>query len=403
MPPDVASVEDPSTSQAQQRAADGDNILKHVEALSAEWSEQRKERQCRRELDPADFDRLTEAGFPLTGVPAEQGGIWQGASRSVRPVCGLLRVLARADSSVALVSAMHPTVLAFWLATPKVPEAYQPAWDEQRRHIFSTVRDGAWWGTLTSEPGSGGDLTQTRAVARPSAKPPTSEYQLIGDKAFGSGSGVTSYMMTVAIPEGEELPDLFYLGVRNAAWDGSSGVRLSAAWDGQGMAATQSHAFRFDGYPLTRAAWPANLPTLAAAVQPYIRCCFTSVFVGITETAIATARKELAKRRTVRPFEQVEFARAELDGWLLVQAYEGMLRAIEDGSTNTARTTVLGKVAVAELAESALTRLCRIIGGGTFTRSSPFGNWAQDVRALGFLRAPWGLAFDALIEQPSED
>ena len=26
----------------------------------------------------------------------------------------------------------------------------------------------------------------------------------------------------------------------------------------------------------------------------------------------------------------------------------------------------------------------------------PFGQWAQDVKALGFLRPPWGLAFDQM-------
>ena len=38
------------------------------------------------------------------------------------------------------------------------------------------------------------------------------------------------------------------------------------------------------------------------------------------------------------------------------------------------------------------------MGGGTYSRASPFGCWAQDVQALGFLRPPWGLAFDALLE-----
>jgi hypothetical protein len=52
---------------------------------------------------------------------------------------------------------------------------------------------------------------------------------------------------------------------------------------------------------------------------------------------------------------------------------------------------------VAQLAESCLTRLCRVLGGGTFARHSPFGNWCEDVRALGFLRPPWGLAFDGLV------
>ena len=32
-----------------------------------------------------------------------------------------------------------------------------------------------------------------------------------------------------------------------------------------------------------------------------------------------------------------------------------------------------------------------------FAQHSPFGHWFEDVRALGFLRPPWGLAYDALI------
>jgi hypothetical protein len=37
-----------------------------------------------------------------------------------------------------------------------------------------------------------------------------------------------------------------------------------------------------------------------------------------------------------------------------------------------------------------------VIDGGTFSRSSPFGYWYEDVRALGFLRPPWGLSYDQL-------
>jgi hypothetical protein len=37
-----------------------------------------------------------------------------------------------------------------------------------------------------------------------------------------------------------------------------------------------------------------------------------------------------------------------------------------------------------------------VIGGGTFSRSLPFGYWYEDVRSLGFLRPPWGLAYDQL-------
>jgi hypothetical protein len=54
------------------------------------------------------------------------------------------------------------------------------------------------------------------------------------------------------------------------------------------------------------------------------------------------------------------------------------------------------KQAVADLAEDTLRRLTRVLGGGTFSQRSPFSHWFEDVRALGFLRPPWGLAYDTL-------
>ena len=37
-----------------------------------------------------------------------------------------------------------------------------------------------------------------------------------------------------------------------------------------------------------------------------------------------------------------------------------------------------------------------MLGGGTFSQRSPFAHWFEDVRALGFLRPPWGLAYDSM-------
>ena len=101
------------------------------------------------------------------------------------------------------------------------------------------------------------------------------------------------------------------------------------------------------------------------------------------------------RRDGLRPYEQIEWSRAEQEAWLIEQACEGMLRAVEK-DRDALRSVLQGKEAVAELAESALARICKVIGGGTFNRSSPFGFWYEDVRALGFLRPPWGLAFAQL-------
>jgi alkylation response protein AidB-like acyl-CoA dehydrogenase len=253
---------------------------------------------------------------------------------------------------------------------------------------------GAWWGTITSEPGSGGDIGKTKAVAATDGR----SWRLSGEKHFGSGSGITSFMITTARPKAEPDPDWFYIDMRERAWDGSSGARLIAQWDGHGMQATQSHSMAFVHVPATRVAWPGHWKALADAASPFIGSVFTAVILGIVEEALDAARQDLAaKKDTLRPYERVEWTRAELEGWLAVQAYEGLLRAVEEAPT-PGPSVLRGKMAVAELAESVLRRICRVMGGGTFARHNPYGFWFEDVRALGFLRPPWGLAFDTLYE-----
>jgi alkylation response protein AidB-like acyl-CoA dehydrogenase len=207
-------------------------------------------------------------------------------------------------------------------------------------------------------------------------------------------------MLTTAVPEGEPEPDLFILDMRNVPWDGSKGVKLVAEWDGHGMTATQSHGMQFENFPAERCAWSSNIRQLGEAANALVYSTFCAVIVGIVETAIDTARQQLEKRRTsLRAYEQVEWARVEMEGWLIQQAYEGVLRAVEQKGSLALRDALLGKTTIAELAETALGRVCRVLGGGTYARHSPFGFWFEDVRALGFLRPPWVLAYDQLFQR----
>jgi alkylation response protein AidB-like acyl-CoA dehydrogenase len=367
-----------------------------IQGLADEFAASRDVRQRRRHLDPLDFARLRDTGLPLLAIPESSGGLWVDTRQSTRPICEALRVLARGDASVALVASMHPSVLSFWLASPEAPRELRSPWHAQREAVYGTVREGAWWGTLTSEPGSGGDVAATRTLAEP--EPSTGLYRLTGAKHFGSGSGITSYVLTSALPRGEAEPDWFFLDVRGVPWDGTAGVTLVSEWDGAGMIATQSHAFRFERFPATRFAWDRNLLGLQAAAGGSIMCFFASVIVGVAQEAMETARRQLGRRNDeLRPYEQVEWARAEIESWLIEQAYEGMLRAVEVGAGSPPQVRC-GKIALSELAESLLGRLCRVLGGGTYSRHSPFSYWLEDVRALGFLRPPWGLGFDALYQ-----
>jgi alkylation response protein AidB-like acyl-CoA dehydrogenase len=367
-------------------------VLGEVRQIAARFAADRQQRQLRRALDPADFDELAGAGFLLTGVEAGDGGLFETVRSSTRPIAEILRTLARGDPSVALVSSMHPAVLSFWLATGEAPEPHGAAWAEQRASVTALAGDGAWFGTITSEPGSGGDVAQTRATARAGND---GTWLVSGQKHFGSGSGITSFMLTTARPEGESEPDWFLLDVRGVAWDGSQGMTLVAPWDGHGMTATQSHGMAFADFPATRLAWPGRWRAFIDAAGPFNATLFTAVILGVVESAMDEATVQLERRASLRPYEQVEWANAEQEAWLMRQAYEGILRAVETEPAPL-RTVVLGKTAAAGLAEDCLRRLTRLLGGGTFSRHSPFGFWFEDVRALGFLRPPWALAYDAL-------
>jgi alkylation response protein AidB-like acyl-CoA dehydrogenase len=373
-------------------------VRQAVAALAQGFAAERGERQQRRRLDPTDLEALAAAGLLRTGLPASRGGLWRDLPSSTRGICEIYRALARGDSSLALTTSMHPAVLAFWLATPEVPEPDADMWRRQRDTVFDGVEKGASWGTITSEPGSGGDVSRTRTVATRSQGDASGEaWRLTGQKHFGSGTGVTSYMLTTALPDGENEPDWFYVPVAGNPLDGSEGITLVAPWDGHGMAATQSHALAFDGAPAVRFSWPGHLRDLIDNAAPFIGTLFTAVVLGIVEEAVDTARQQLAPRAAeMRAYEQVEWAQAELEAWTMAQVYEGALRAIESGRP-AAGAAIRAKTAGAQLAESCLGRLCRVLGGGTFSRRSPFGHWFEDVRALGFLRPPWGLAFDGLV------
>ena len=374
------------------------DVVADVRTIAEDWRADRKERQGRRHLDQADFDRLRDAGLLRLVAPVDSGGLLDSVEASVRPLCEAYRQLAAGDPSVALVSSMHPAVVAFWLASP---DAAQPAWEEQRRAVFASAAAGEQWGTITSEPGSGGDIAKTKATATPAdVEPflPGRTYAVTGDKHFGSGCGVTDRMMTTAVPDDEQDPTIFVLDVRGRPWDGTVGLKLIAEWDGMGMAATQSHAMRLEGAPATRLAWERPLDEVTRAANPLISSLFTAAVLGILDEAVAVAREQVrARAQGLRAYERVEWARAEQDHWVAVQAYEGALRAVEGGRPDVALHDALrAKQAVADLAEGILLRLTRVLGGGTFSQRSPFAHWFEDVRALGFLRPPWGLAYDNL-------
>lgn len=115
-------------------------IVDAISEIASRWRADRPERQSRRHLDRADFEQLRDTGILALIAPVDVGGLSQSVESSVRPVCEVYRQLASADPSVALVSSMHPAVIAFWLASP---DRSQADWEEQRRAVFASAVAGA--------------------------------------------------------------------------------------------------------------------------------------------------------------------------------------------------------------------------------------------------------------------
>jgi hypothetical protein len=150
-------------------------------------------------------------------------------------------------------------------------------------------------------------------------------------------------------------------------------------------AATQSHSLEFTAFPARRIAWsgPIDPNKLSHVIGPvhvhgrdYRHC-------GGGPPGRPGSNWRAAG---LRPFEKVEFSRAVARSMAAREGVRGILADVEAGHPHTVH---YAKASVAELAESILTRLCRVIGGSTLSRHSPYGYWAQDVKALGFLRPPW--------------
>lgn len=365
-------------------------VEERVLRLAQRFRGERFERQAREALDPSDFVALAEAGFTLTGVPQSEGGVFTDLGACIRSYARMLSALAAADPSLALVASMHPVVLGYWFGAEA--SASGLAWKRQRNEVYQSAREGHFWGTVTSEPGSGGDILQTRSTARPDGE----RFLLSGDKHFASGSGVCSYMITTARDEREGEPPVFVLDVRHLTrGESRDGMTLLRAWDGHGMRATQSHAWRFENYPAERHGDPAACASARLLVSELSAVLFSAVLLAVLDEAMTEARAALVKRAdNLRAAERVGWVEAENRCWLAQQAFAGMLSAVESG--NGLRDSARGKWVLAELLETTLLELGRVLGGGSFSRSQPYGQWLQDVRALGFLRPPWALAMDQL-------
>ena len=245
---------------------------------------------------------------------------------------------------------------------------------------------------------------KTKTAAKKSADGIDTSYTISGNKHFGSGSGHADYMITTARRKGAEGPDLFYLKIKDEPWDGSTGCTLASAWDGIGMTATQSHAFRFEDFPATKTITSELLGKVSPITAVIGNLLFAAVAMGIADNALSFAKDKLkGKLQNMRAYERIEWNRCRNEIWLAEQAFDGAVRAAETSGVSAGQAAIRCKITVSELLESALTKMSIVVGGASFAKGMPLAQWNQDVRALGFLRPPLPFAHDLIFDMDTDD
>lgn len=391
------------------RPLSAEGVAASIARLADTWRAERPERLRRTQLDTADVDAVIAAGYPALIVPRSHGGLWEGRG-TVRHIADALGALARVDPSLALVLSMHPAVLSYWVGAPAAPAPHRRAWEAQRVRFFDRALAGELWGTVTSEPGSGGDMLRTRSVAEAIPTTATETHRLHGQKHFGSGFGVLPFMITTAlVPDdhGTPFPDVFVLDLRQTP---VAGVTVTRPWDGAGMRATQSDAVELDGAVAERAAWPFGVLTAVPFATAVMLPLWVTIVASVIDEAVTELHARLdGKRSSLRPFEAAEWVRIDIEHFQIRRIADGLCPDLPDlpGPDGPPEPTAViaaaaldalrAKLAVAELAESVMARVSRVAGGGSFSSGSPFAAWYEDVRALGFLRPPWALGVDQVL------
>lgn len=240
--------------------------LEIARALAADFAETAVERDLRGGTPKAERDALRRSGLLAMSIPQAFGG--QGASWT--ETLGVVRELARVDSSIAHVFGFHHLMLATVRLFAR-PEQWQP-WFEQ------TARQQWFWGNALNP-------LDTRTVVRHF----NGWCEFSGKKSFCSGASDSQMLIASAVDEtaGGKL-------LIAAIPSSRSGITLHDDWDNFGQRQTDSGSASFERVRVEQSELlldPGPLSTPFACLRPLIaQLTFTHMFLGLTEGAVEEAR-----------------------------------------------------------------------------------------------------------------
>jgi alkylation response protein AidB-like acyl-CoA dehydrogenase/mannose-6-phosphate isomerase-like protein (cupin superfamily) len=367
------------------------DIVAVVVDLIDGWAE--RETHANREgqlrLPPATIAEMRDSGILAAPLPSEHGG-W---GASLQETAEALRRVARRAPSTALALVMPLGNAATALIPEEViPAALRPALAEGKAWIADRVRHGCILAVANSEPGAGGDLANTKTVAR---RGPDGVYRLSGRKSFATFGRDADYFLCAARrcdggPDDGRVVDGFFV-----ARD-TPGLTVDDRWDPVGMRPTASVGLSLDGAPAEAVlGFPGCLQGVNA--RHWSTVLFAAVFLGVGEGAL--------REGTAQGPQDGVWARAALaECALSLEAAAGFVESVARDerwplAAEAQERARRAKTFVARAAVETAMRAAMVSGGRCYTPQHPVFRFLCDALAGPLLRPPLPQAMDAVVRQ----
>jgi alkylation response protein AidB-like acyl-CoA dehydrogenase/mannose-6-phosphate isomerase-like protein (cupin superfamily) len=367
------------------------DVVAVVDDLLDGWAERetRANRDGLLRLPPATVADMRDSGILAAPLPPEHGG-W---GASLHETAQVLRRVARRAPSTALALVMPLGNAATTLIPDEViPAALRPALAEGKAWIADRVRRGRILAVANSEPGAGGDLANTKTVAR---RGPDGVYRLSGRKSFATFGRDADYFLCAARrcdggPDDDRVVDGFFV-----ARD-TPGLTVDDRWDPVGMRPTASVGLTLDGAAAEAVlGFPGCLQGVNA--RHWSTVLFAAVFLGVGEGAL--------REGTAQAPQDGVWARAALaECALSLEAAAGFVESVARDErwplpAEAQERARRAKTFVARAAVETATRAAMVSGGRCYTPQHPVFRFLCDALAGPLLRPPLPQAMDAVVRQ----
>ena len=366
-------------------------IVSIVRSYLGDWAE----RETQANLDgllslPAD----TVADFRSSGVlsapiPEEQGG-W---GNSLEEAAEALRLVAQVAPATALALVM-PLGNA---ATTRIPEdailsGGRASLAKGKAWIVEQVQQGRILAVANSEPGSGGDLANTKTTAERGFD---GVYRLTGRKSFATFGRDADYFLCAArhisgARAGKSQVDGFFVS-REAA-----GLAIDDRWNPVGMRPTASVGLTLENAPADSIlGYPGCLEGINA--RHWSTVLFAAVFLGLGEGALQEGVKNT-------PSTAIWSRAALAECSLSLDAAAGFIQSVAASETWLASSefqerTRRAKTFVSRSTVETATKVAMISGGRAYTPQHTVFRYLCDALAGPLLRPPLPNAMDGIVKQ----